>query len=234
MMRSEEFMADEARVRGAMAEMLAEKFFTSDREVAETTYEEVFDAHGAIHEMMGTTMAAHFFAKLTQDEDKLNETNEALKHLGLMHLAVEQLDLQMRDHVRKLQAGEPTDSHEEISEEDLPDLEGAFEAALADDPSVPTPEEYDDMDLTADLSAGHGPSEEYLRAAAHVLWVEDYREPGVMEPGSFTLKLIQAWQKADTMNKLRLAQAFPVYGAVIQTMGRPGGSALLLSQVKPS
>ena len=44
--------------------------------------------------------------------------------------------------------------------------------------------------------------------AAHVLHVLGTGEPGAMEPGSFTKKLIEATLLADPSNKERLARGF--------------------------
>lgn len=81
------------------------------------------------------------------------------------------------------------------------------------------------MSTSSQLSpAGEQPSVITPDAAAHVLWQENR---GGYPAGSFTTALLTAWWLADDINSVRLADAFPAYGAAIDLLRTRGGIARL-------
>lgn len=56
--------------------------------------------------------------------------------------------------------------------------------------------------------------------AAHVLWRASC---GGYPAGSFTTKLLDAWNLADDSNAAKLATAFPDYAAAVALLSQPGG-----------
>ena len=60
--------------------------------------------------------------------------------------------------------------------------------------------------------------------ARHVLWHNgDHRG---QEPGSFRVKLLEAWARADMENAHRLAVAFPLLGEAVEISRTRGSDAL--------
>jgi hypothetical protein len=59
-----------------------------------------------------------------------------------------------------------------------------------------------------------------FEVANHVLF---HANRGGYPAGSFTTKLLDAWNLADPGNNARLTVAFPEYGAALALLGKPGG-----------
>lgn len=66
--------------------------------------------------------------------------------------------------------------------------------------------------------------EQRVEPARHVLWHNG--DPRGYEPGSFTVKLLEAWTRADAQNDMRLRSAFPVLGEAVQISRTLGSDAL--------
>lgn len=61
-------------------------------------------------------------------------------------------------------------------------------------------------------------------AARHVLWHNG--DPRGIQPGSFTGKLLDAWARADAINSMRLASAFPLLGEAVSVSRLLGSDAV--------
>ncbi|AWN07773.1 hypothetical protein HOT31_gp102 [Microbacterium phage Hendrix] len=72
----------------------------------------------------------------------------------------------------------------------------------------------------------HDPAD-VQEAARHALWARGDRVNG-WEPGSFTESLMITWDRADTMNKVRLRTAFPLLTSAFE-LGRNGGDEAILA-----
>lgn len=71
---------------------------------------------------------------------------------------------------------------------------------------------------------------EMQREIRHVLWHLGDRVAG-WEPGSFTSKLLSAWDSADHWNSAALAAAFPMLGRAVG-VARSGGRRELLETLE--
>lgn len=67
---------------------------------------------------------------------------------------------------------------------------------------------------------------EQIDPARNLLWMEGRRDVG-WEPGSFTTKLIEAFQRADSSNTGRLLSAFPEYRGPMMILNRWGTDGLI-------
>lgn len=65
--------------------------------------------------------------------------------------------------------------------------------------------------------------------ARHVLW--HYGSGGGVRPGSFVTALLAAIAAADVINRVRLAQAFPVYVAACHVAERTEGGVAELQRM---